>query len=81
MNKAVKRLGELIDEMKAYHGNTPKMNQIMSKVEKDWKVVHKFYQDIEDGDLPFIVYDTTRKMDKLFFKYFQLYLKVRTNKK
>jgi len=81
MNKAVKRLGELIEEMKAYHGNTPEMNQNMAKVEKDWKIVHKFYMDIEDGDLPLIVYDTTSKMDKLFFKYFQGYLKVRVNKK
>jgi len=75
MNSAVDRLGKLIDEMKKNQKNTPKMNQIVAKIDKDWKIVRKFYLDIEEGDLPFIVYDTTAKMDKKFYQYFQEYFK------
>ncbi len=69
MNNAVKKLGMLIDEVKSYQKNTPEMNQLANKIDKQWKIVHKFYLDIEDGDLPLIVYDTTRKLEKQFLKY------------
>jgi len=81
MKKVVKRLGELIEKMKSNSGNTPKMNQIMGKIEKQWKIVHKFYLDIEDADLPLIVYDTTRKMDKYMKKYFDEMAKNNTSQK
>jgi len=69
MNNAVNQLGKLIDEVKVYQKNTPEMNQLANKIDKQWKIVHKFYLDIEDGDLPLIVYDTTSKLDKQFLKY------------
>jgi len=72
MNNAVKKLGGLIDEVKSYQGNSPEMNQLANKIDKQWKIVHKFYLDIEDGDLPLIVYDTTNKLNKQFIKYVNL---------
>ena len=69
MNKAVAVLSKKIQEMKAYSENTPKMNQIMNKIDKDWRIVKQFYTDIEEGDLPLIVYDTTHKIERGFSRY------------
>ena len=79
MNKSVEKLQALIEELKAYPQNTPEMNRIMNKIDKDWKIVHQFYLDIQDGDLPLIVYETTRKLDKKFLKYAQALLKSKEN--
>jgi hypothetical protein len=75
MNFVVKKLATLIGEMRKYPGNTPKMNKLVNKIERQWKIVHKFYLDIEEGDLPLIVYDTTSKLDRLFYKYTESLLK------
>jgi len=72
MERIVKTLDQLIQESKAYPGNTVKMNQVINQIEKLWKVVHQFYLDIEEGGLPLIVYQTTDKLDKKFFEYAQL---------
>jgi len=72
MNNAVKQLGKLIDGVKSYQKNSPEMNQLANKIDKQWKIVRKFYLDIEDGDLPLIVYDTTNKLNKQFIKYVNL---------
>jgi hypothetical protein len=79
MHKSVKLLAALIDELKTYPQNTPEMNRIMNRVEKDWKIVHQFYLDIKEGDLPLIVYDTTHKLDRKFLKYAEALLKSKSN--
>jgi hypothetical protein len=72
MEKTVKTIDSLIREMKAYQGNTVKMNQTLNQIEKLWKVVKQFYLDIEEGGLPIIVFQTTDKLDKKFREYAQL---------
>jgi len=74
MNSVVNKLGKLIEEMKNDQDNTPKMNQIMDKIDRDWKIISKFYLDIKEGDLPLIVYDTTSKLDEQFYRYNQEHL-------
>jgi len=81
MNNTVKKLQKLISDMKAYPNNTPEMNRIIHKIDKEWKIVHQFYLDIKDGDLPLIVYNTTNKLDKLFFDYTQAFLKLKSSAK
>jgi len=81
MNKTVENLQKLIEEMKAYPKNTPQMNQLMNKIDKQWKIVHQFYIDIKDGDLPLIVYDTTHKLNRKFLKYAKALIKSKSEKK
>jgi len=81
MNKTVAALQKLIEEMKAYSGNTPEMNQLMNRIDKQWKIVHQFYKDIEAGDLPLIVYDTTIKLNQKFLKYAKALIKSKSKKK
>ncbi len=74
MEGTVKKIDSLINEMKAYGGNTVKMNQTLNNIEKLWKVVKQFYLDIEEGGLPIIVYQTTEKLNKKFLEYTSLLL-------
>ncbi len=57
--------------------NTAKINQKLAQVDKLWKVVYKFYLNIEKGGLPFIVYTSTdnitSKMDEITKLYEKLY--------
>jgi len=81
MNMAVSTLQSYIEDLKAYPKNTPEMNRIMNRLDKDWKIVRQFYLDIEDGDLPLIVYNTTQKLDKNFLKYAQALIKSKSSTK
>ncbi|WP_292656123.1 type IV pili methyl-accepting chemotaxis transducer N-terminal domain-containing protein [Nitratifractor sp.] len=57
--------------------NTATINQKLAKVESLWKIVYKFYLNIEKGGLPFIVYTTTNnitdEMDAVTKLYVELY--------
>ena len=57
--------------------NTTTINQKLNKINKLWKIVYKFYLNIEKGGLPFIVYtttdDITKKMDEITKLYVELY--------
>jgi len=75
MQKTVKRFDQLMKEMKAYPGNTVKMNQILNRMDKLWKIVRQFYLDIDEGGLPLIVYQTTSKLDKEQIHYAKELLK------
>ncbi len=81
MNKSVNKLQKIIENLKAYPQNTPEMNRMMNRIDKDWKIVHQFYLDIKDGDLPLIVYETTRKLDRKFLKYDAALLQTKVDKK
>ena len=81
MDKTVKELNRLIKIMKDYPQNTPKMNRLMNKIDKKWKIVHQFYINIEDSDLPLIVYETTKKLDKKFLAYAKALIKSKSNNK
>jgi len=57
--------------------NTATINQKLAKVDHLWKIVYKFYLNIEKGGLPFIVYtttnDITKEMDVVTKLYVELY--------
>ena len=71
MKKTVEHFQKILPGLASNKNNTPKMNQIINKVEKQWKIVHQFYLDIEEGGLPLIVYQTSRKLDKNLLSYAQ----------
>jgi len=57
--------------------NTATINQKLAKVDKLWKVVYKFYLNIEKGGLPFIVFTSTddimKRMNEITKLYVELY--------
>ncbi len=59
-------------------GNTSEISQKLSKINMLWKIVYKFYLNIERGGLPFIVFtstdDITGKMDHVTELYTQMKL-------
>jgi len=80
MNRSVERLQKIFQEMTNYPKNTPEMNRIMNRINKEWKIVHQFYLDIEEGGLPLIVYQTTDSIEKQLRKYAQALIRLKENK-
>jgi len=76
MNAAVKEFQESLTYLKSYQKNTPEINVELNKVDKLWKIVHKFYLGIEKGGLPIIVYNTTNKITKKMNKITKNYEKI-----
>jgi len=56
--------------------NTPAIQEKINEVNKLWKMVHKFYNNIEKGGLPLIVFNTTDKITKKMNDITQLYLEI-----
>jgi len=77
MHAAVKEFSDNHKALMENKDNTATINQKLAKVDKLWKVVYKFYLNIEKGGLPFIVFtttdDITQKMDEITKLYVQLY--------
>jgi len=80
MKQSVEKLQKVFKEMAAYPQNTPEMNRIMNRIDKQWKIVHQFYLDIEEGGLPLIVYQTTDSMEKQLRKYAKAIIKLKAQK-
>jgi len=77
MDAAVKEFSKDHKILMENKDNTATINQDLAKVDKLWKVVYKFYLNIEKGGLPFIVFtttdDITKKMDVITKLYVELY--------
>ncbi len=75
--KAVEQFSKNNQFIMSYKDNTPAINEELHQVNKLWKIVHKFYLNIEKGGLPLIVYNTTnditKKMDSVVKMYVKLY--------
>jgi len=69
MKKAVEEFSNNHKDLMANKTNTPEINAKLKKIDRLWKVVYKFYLDIEMGGLPLIVFNTTdditNKMDEV----------------
>jgi len=77
MKSTVDNCDKLITVRLKYPQNTVAMNQKINKVSQLWKIVNKFYLDIDDGGLPFIVFKTTTKLKKELKAYDVLYSKLK----
>ncbi|WP_456431223.1 type IV pili methyl-accepting chemotaxis transducer N-terminal domain-containing protein [Nitratifractor sp.] len=77
MRAAVKEFSEKLKTLMNNPDNTATINQKLAQVDKLWKIVYKFYLNIEKGGLPFIVYtttnDITQKMDEITKLYIKRY--------
>ena len=54
--------------------NTPQINKKLEKINRLWKIVHKFYNNIEKGGLPLIVFNTTDNITSKMDEVTKLYL-------
>ena len=76
MKEAVQAFNEANELLMANKSNTPAINTELKKVNRLWKIVYKFYLNIEKGGLPIIVYNSTddimKKMNKITKMYIQL---------
>jgi len=77
MKSAVKQFADAHKKLMANQANTPEINRRLNDVDRLWKIVYKFYLNIEKGGLPLIVFNTTnditKKMNKITNLYVELY--------
>ncbi len=77
MKEAVKMFTQNHNALMNNKTNTTQINQKLNEINKLWKIVYKFYLQIEKGGLPFIVFTTTdnitKKMDDITKLYVELY--------
>jgi hypothetical protein len=73
MRGTVKEFDENNKKLINYPKNTPEIAAGLKKIDSLWKIVYKFYLNIERGGLPFIVFvstdDITNKMDTITSLY------------
>ncbi|ADV46736.1 type IV pili methyl-accepting chemotaxis transducer N-terminal domain-containing protein [Nitratifractor salsuginis] len=80
MNAAVKEFDKNLKFLMNNKDNTASINQKLAQVDKLWKIVYKFYLNIEKGGLPFIVFTTTDEITKKMDDVTRLYVKLYENK-
>ena len=77
MKAAVAEFAEAHKTLMANPSNTPEINRQLNEIDRLWKIVYKFYLNIEKGGLPLIVFNTTdditKKMNKITALYVELY--------
>jgi Xaa-Pro aminopeptidase len=77
MKAAVKAFTEAHKALMANQTNTPEINRKLNEIDRLWKIVYKFYLNIEKGGLPLIVFNTTdditKKMNEITGLYVKLY--------
>jgi archaellum biogenesis ATPase FlaH len=77
MQSAVKLFTQSHELLMKNEKNTPEINTKLNEIDRLWKIVYKFYLDIEKGGLPLIVFNTTdditKKMNEITGLYVELY--------
>jgi len=74
MQEAVKLFSDSQHKLMANKTNSAEINKALKKVDRLWKIVYKFYLNIEKGGLPIIVYNTTDDIMKKMNKITQMYV-------
>jgi hypothetical protein len=77
MKAAVAEFADAHKALMANPSNTPEINRRLNEIDRLWKIVYKFYLNIEKGGLPLIVFNTTdditKKMNTITEMYVELY--------
>jgi len=77
MKAAVQTFSDSHDVLMKNAINTPEINRKLNEIDRLWKIVYKFYLNIEKGGLPLIVFNTTdnitKKMNEITKLYVELY--------
>jgi hypothetical protein len=64
MHQTVKKFNDNLKILMKNSTNTPEIDEKLAKIDKLWKIVNKFYNNIEKGGLPLIVFNTTDNITK-----------------
>ncbi len=75
MKETVKEFDTILGKLIANKSNTPEIQLELAKVNKMWKIVYKFYLNIEKGGLPIIVFSTTDDITSKMNKIVGMYVK------
>ena len=77
MKAAVSLFAESHELLMKNEKNSPEINRKLNEIDRLWKIVYKFYLNIEKGGLPLIVFNTTdditKKMNEITGLYVELY--------
>jgi len=76
MQDAVKLFDDSHHKLMANKTNSAEINKALKKVDRLWKIVYKFYLNIEKGGLPIIVYNTTDDIMKKMNDITQMYVRL-----
>ncbi len=74
MKETVKQFSDNLSTLINNKSNTPSINKKLAEISKLWKIVHKFYINIEKGGLPLIVFNTTDNITKKMDEVTKIYL-------
>ena len=77
MQDAVKLFDDSHHKLMANKTNSAEINKALKKVDRLWKIVYKFYLNIEKGGLPIIVYNTTDDIMKKMNDITQMYVRLK----
>ena len=77
MRDTVKQFSDNLDILMRNSNNTPKINAKLARINKLWKIVNKFYNNIEKGGLPLIVFNTTDNITKEMDELTNMFLSIR----
>ncbi|SFV61171.1 Nitric oxide-responding transcriptional regulator Dnr (Crp/Fnr family) [hydrothermal vent metagenome] len=76
MRETVKEFDDALNKLLANKENTKEIQDELNKVNKMWKIVYKFYLNIEKGGLPIIVFTTTDDITKNMNKIVKMYVEI-----
>ena len=74
MKRTVQEFSDNLNILLEHKKNTPLITKKIDEINKLWKIVHKFYNNIEKGGLPLIVFNTTNKITKKMDDVTKLYI-------
>ncbi|SFV55390.1 Nitric oxide-responding transcriptional regulator Dnr (Crp/Fnr family) [hydrothermal vent metagenome] len=74
MKEAVKEFSDAHKALMNNPSNTPEINRKLNKINRLWKIVYKFYLNIEKGGLPLIVFNTTDDITDKMNQITELYV-------
>jgi nitrate/nitrite-specific signal transduction histidine kinase len=76
MKETVKEFDSVLSKLLKNKSNSRKIQDELDKVNKMWKIVYKFYLNIEKGGLPIIVFTTTDDITKNMNKIVKMYVEI-----
>ena len=73
MKRSIELFAKNHKKLMKYKKNSPTIKRKLQEIDKLWKIVNRFYMDIEKGELPFIVFETTDKITHNMNEIIRLY--------
>jgi hypothetical protein len=74
MHDTVRKFNDNLNILMKNSTNTPQIDKKLAKINKLWKIVYKFYNNIEKGGLPLIVFNTTDNITKEMDEVTEMFL-------